>query len=306
VNRKGIIGIAVALPVIVVAALVIGLLSYAHELPWQSQPTAIPVTPFANLSSPAPVGTTVSSVPTTSAPTTAAPTSAPAATAAIAPTTAAYATAVNTAAIPGTATAGAPVATATSPAASAPSGTTAATTGGAKFAIAADQSQAQVTVNEKFANLPAPSDAVLTTNAIQGQIVLGPDTKPTDASKIQVDLRTLKSDKTQRDNFIRQNTLQSDQFPLAEYTITGVEQWNGPLQNGQQATFKLVGQMTIHGVTKPVTFDTTATMNGDTLNGTAKTSFTFEDFGMTAPKVAIVTANDKIDLVMTIVAKKAA
>ena len=64
--------------------------------------------------------------------------------------------------------------------------------------------------------------------------------------------------------------------------------------------------MTIHGVTKPITFDTTATMNGDALNGTAKTSFTFEDFGMPPPKVAIVTANNKIDLVMTIVAKKAA
>ena len=85
-----------------------------------------------------------------------------------------------------------------------------------------------------------------------------------------------------------------------------MQNWTGPLQNGQQASFQLVGTMTIHGVTKPVTFDTTATMNGDGLTGTAKTTFTFEDFGMTAPKVAIVTANDKIDLVMNIVAKKAA
>ena len=237
-NRKGVIGIAVAIPVLVVAALVIGLLSYAHELPWQSQPTAIPVTPFANLSSPAPAGTTVSGVPTT-----AAPTSAPAATPAVAPTTTgAYAPAVSTAAIPGTATPAASVASATSAAAPAPSGTTAAATGGTTFTIVPDQSKAQVTVNEKFANLPAPSDAVLTTSSMQGQLVLGPDTKPTDASKIQVDLRTLKSDKTQRDNFIRQNTLQSDQFPLAEYTITGVEQWNGPLQNGQQATLNSSGR----------------------------------------------------------------
>jgi polyisoprenoid-binding protein YceI len=141
---------------------------------------------------------------------------------------------------------------------------------------------------------------------MQGQLVLGPDTKPTDASKIQVDLRTLKSDDSGRDNFIRRNTLQSDQFPLAEYTITGVEDWTGPLQNGQQMTFKIVGQMTIHGVTKPVTFDTTATMNGDALNGTAKTSFTFADFGMKTPSTPIVKATDTINLVMTIVAKKAA
>jgi polyisoprenoid-binding protein YceI len=295
-NRKRIIGVAVAIPVVIVAALVIGLLSFAHELPWQSQPTAIPVTPFANLSTPASQGINVSSAPTVP------PTTAPAAT----PTVSIAATPVYTAVIPGTATVAAATTAPTSAAASAPAGTTAASTGGLTFAIAADQSQAKVTVNEKLAQLPAPSDAVLTTNAMQGKIVLGSDTMPTDASKIQVDLRTLKSDKTQRDNFIRQNTLQSDQFPLADYTVTGVDQWTGPLQNGQQMKFKLVGTMTIHGVTKPITFDTTATMNGDALTGTATASFTFEDFGMTPPKLSIVTASDKIDLVMNIVAQKAA
>ena len=169
------------------------------------------------------------------------------------------------------------------------------------------QSEAQVTVNEKLAFLPSNSDAVLTTKSMQGQIVLGPDGKPTNASKIQVDLRTLKSDQTMRDNYIRTTTLQSDQFPLAEFVITGVDGWNGPLANGQQSTFKLLGTMTMHGVTKPVTFDTTATMNGGTLTGTAKTSFTFEDFGMTpSNKANIVTVNDLINLQMTIAAPKAA
>ena len=163
-----------------------------------------------------------------------------------------------------------------------------------------------MTVNEKFANLPAPSDAELTTNSIQGQLILGADTKPVEGSKIMVDLRTLKSDKTQRDNFIRMNTLQSDQFPLAVYVVTGVDGWTGPLTEGKSSTFKLLGNMTIHGVTKPVTFDTTATMTGGTITGTASTSFAFEDFGMTPPNVSIVKANDLIKLDMNMVATKAA
>lgn len=184
---------------------------------------------------------------------------------------------------------------------------TPAPTGGAAYAIVGDQSQAKVTVNEKLAFLPSNSDAVLTTNSMQGQIVLGADGKPSDASKIQVDLRTLKSDSTQRDNYIRSTTLQSDQFPLAEFVITGVDGWNGPLQSGQQSSFKLLGNMTIHGVTKPVTFDTTATMHGGTLTGTATTAFTFEDFGMTpSNKANIVTVNDLINLRMTIAATKGA
>jgi polyisoprenoid-binding protein YceI len=212
---------------------------------------------------------------------------------------------VNSAAAPGTTVA--PVSasgTAATPAAASGSAVAAS---GTTYTIAADQSEAKVTVNEKLAFLPSNSDAVLTTKSMQGQIVLGPDGKPTDASKIQVDLRTLKSDQTMRDNYIRTTTLQSDQFPLAEFVVTGVDGWIGPLTEGKSSTFKLLGTMTIHGVTKPVTFDTTATMNGGTLTGTAKTSFTFEDFGMTpSNKANIVTVNDLINLQMTIAATKGA
>ena len=250
---------------VIVAAFVLFPLGAQGKLPGQAHPTAIPVTPFANVNPTAPAGTAI--------------------VAANAPT--------------GTAATG----TATTPpttAASASSGTT-------TYAINADQSQAKVTVNEKLAFLPSNSDAVLTTNAIQGQIVLGADGTPTDGSKIQVDLRTLKSDQTMRDNYIRQTTLQSDTYPLAEFVITGADGLNGPLQNGQPAAFKLLGTMTIHGVTKPVTFDTTATMSSGTLTGTATTAFTFEDFGMTpSNKANIVTVVDKINLHMTIAATKSA
>jgi len=162
-----------------------------------------------------------------------------------------------------------------------------------------------VTVNEKLARLPSPSDAVLTTKAIQGQIFLGPDTKPVEGAKIMVDLRTLKSDSTQRDNFIKMDTLQADKFPLAEYVITGVDGWTGPLKEGQKSTFKLLGNMTIHGVTKPVTFDTTATMQGGNVSGTATTTFKFQDFGMPPPNLSVAKANDDIKLAMNIVTNKA-
>ncbi len=285
-NRKGIIAIAVAVPVLIVLGLVVGLLGYANELPWQSQPTAIPVTPFANVGGSAPTATTA--VPAaTSAPATAAPLTA---------------TGYSAAATSGTPTTSpAAVTTASTPAAASASG------GKTVYTIAADKSQAKVTVNEKLVALPAPSDAVLTTNSIQGQIFLGPDGKPVEGAKIQVDLRTLKSDKTQRDNFIRNNTLQSDKFPLAEYVITGVDGWTGPLTEGQSSKFKLLGNMTIHGVTKPITFDTTATMQSGAITGTATTNFKFEDFGLTPPDIAsIVKANDAIRLDMTINAPKSA
>ena len=249
-NRKGIIGIVIAIPVLIIAGFALFFLGSQNLLPGQTQPTAIPVTPFANLGSTAPAGTTVAASTATAAPAAAAATTAPVAAATTAPVAAdsgygnysdygnygsgsTAPTAVITSS--SSSSAGAATAPAASAAAKAPGGAT-------TYTITGDKSQAKVTVNEKLANLPSPSDAVLTTNAIQGQLFLGPDTKPVEGAKIMVDMRTLKSDKTQRDNFIRTNTLQADQFPLAEYVITGVDGWTGPLTEGKSVHLQAARQ----------------------------------------------------------------
>jgi polyisoprenoid-binding protein YceI len=291
-NRKAILGLAIGIPIVLIVAVALYGLSLGGYLPGQTQPTAIPVTPFANVAA-APAGTTIAA---------STPTTAPVA-ATIAPTTAAasssdygYGGGAPASSAPTSSVATSPASSAA--AAKAPGGAT-------TYAITSDKSEAKVTVNEKLANLPSPSDAILTTNAIQGQLFLGADTKPVEGAKIMVDLRTLKSDKTQRDNYVRTNTLQADRFPLAEFDVTGVDGWTGPLKEGQQSTFKLLGNMTIHGVTKPVTFDTTAMMQGGAVTGTATTTFKFQDFGMTPPSVSIAKATDTIKLDMNIVANKA-
>ena len=295
-NRKAMVGSVIGIPVVIIVVIALFLLGKANELPGQKQPTAIPVTPFANIAATAPAGTAV-----------AAATTAPAAASSSNYSSSGNygygnASAASTAPAASTTASGASSSAATAPASSAAAN---APGGATTYAIAADKSQAKVTVNEKLAALPAPSDAVLMTNAIQGQLFLGPDTKPVEGAKIMVDLRTLKSDKTQRDNYIRTNTLQADQFPLAEFVITGVDGWSGPLKEGQQSTFKILGNMTIHGVTKPVSFDTTATMQSGAVTGTATTNFKFEDFNMSPPSLAIVKANDLIKLDLNIVANKA-
>jgi polyisoprenoid-binding protein YceI len=312
-NRKATLSLAIGIPIILIVGVVLYGLSLGGYLPGQTQPTAIPVTPFANVAATAPASTAIAASTATTAP--AAATTAPTVAAAASNSGSGgsgygggdYGYGNSSAASNASATT-APASGASSSAATALAGSAVAKApgGATTYTIAGDKSQAKVTVNEKLAQLPSPSDAVLTTNAIQGQLFLGPDTKPVEGAKIMVDLRTLKSDRTQRDNYIRNNTLQSDQFPLAEYVITGVDGWTGPLKEGQQSTFKLLGNMTIHGVTKPVTFDTTAMMQGGAVTGTAATTFKFQDFGMTPPSVSIAKATDTIKLDMNIVASKAA
>jgi len=187
---------------------------------------------------------------------------------------------------------------------SATAGATHAATGVTLFTIVPDQSEASYTVNEKFANLPFPSDAVGKTNQVQGQIALGPDGKVVDGGKITVNVMSLTSDRIQRDSFIRMNSLESNKYPDAVLVITGAEGLNGPL-SGTPTNFKLNGQMTLHGVTKPLTFDTIATLTGDTINGTATVVFKMGDFNIMPPQVAILTTSDVVKLEIKINAKKA-
>jgi polyisoprenoid-binding protein YceI len=66
-----------------------------------------------------------------------------------------------------------------------------------------------------------------------------------------------------------------------------------------QLGVSLTGNMTIHGVTKPITFKGIATIDNrsSTVAGRAVTTFTFEDFGMTKPAIGrLANVEDKISL----------
>src|SRR5206468_10443541 len=86
------------------------------------------------------------------------------------------------------------------------------------FAIVADQSEVTLKVQEQLADAVAVSDAVFTTKAIKGQVVVDREGKVVgDGSKFTVDLSTLKSDRGMRDDFIKRSTLRTSQFPNAEF-----------------------------------------------------------------------------------------
>ena len=71
-------------------------------------------------------------------------------------------------------------------------------------------------------------------------------------------------------------------------------------QNGD-VSFKLIGDMTIQNVTKPIAWDVTGTVNNGEATGKATTSITFEDFNLTQPHVSIVLSIvDKINLAVTV------
>jgi len=168
-----------------------------------------------------------------------------------------------------------------------------------------EKSEARYRVREQLAQRNLPSDAVGTTKAISGAVVVGPNgAVDRDQSKFTIDLRTLTSDESRRDNYIKGNTLETSRFPNAEFVVTGLEGLPSPLPASGEGQFKVVGDLTLHGVTRPTTWDVSARLNGQELTGKATTSITFSDFGMTTPKVLVVlsveeTIRLELDFTMT-------
>ena len=195
-------------------------------------------------------------------------------------------------AIPATATAG-NAATEAPGSTDAPAATSAATAGSGDqivLQLAATGNEARYRVREQLANVSLPSDAIGRTSAVSGTIVINPDGSPVSAqSKIVVDITGLKSDRDQRDNFLRRSVLETSTYPTVEFVPTQVTGLPNPLPASGDVTFQLTGDLTVHGTTKSVTWDVTATVtNGSELSGTATTSFTFADFGLQQPRVPVV------------------
>ena len=204
---------------------------------------------------------------------------------------------------PATAAASPTAAAATATLAPSPSTTIAVTAG---TWTVSNASKATASVREQLVGVSLPSDAVLVATGATGAFVLNDNGTFSSDSKISFDLTTLASDQRDRDNFVRNDTLQVRQFPTAEFHPTKTTGLTLPMPTSGEFTFKLTGQMTIHGKTKEVTFDVTAKRSASELTATATASPTwrFSDFGMTAPSVPfrVVSVVDEIRVVVDLVA----
>jgi polyisoprenoid-binding protein YceI len=163
-----------------------------------------------------------------------------------------------------------------------PAATPPASSGTIDYKIVPGQSYAGYEVGETFFNQNNRFNlAIGKTTQISGDIY-GNKTDPSKSTigTITVDISQLKSDSNQRDNFIRRRFLESTKFPLATFVPTKITNLHDSYVEGKDYTFTVTGNLTVHQVTKPVTFTVTAKLTGDTLSGTANAAVKLSDFGV--------------------------
>ena len=247
---------------------------------------------------------------TTAAKPAAAATTAPAATAAPAATTAAKPAAAATtapAASSGSAYGASTAAAPASPAAAAkPAATPVAAAPAPIFEIDQSASTAKFVIDEILRG--SPKTVIGETNQVAGQIAA--DLKDIDAAKvgaIRVNARTLTTDAESRNRMLQNQILQTGQHEFITFTPTRMEGLPETATVGQAITFKMIGTLNIKGQDREATFDVTMTPTADNrLEGTAKSTIKYADWGVSIPQVPSVTGvSDQLGLELNFVAKPA-
>jgi polyisoprenoid-binding protein YceI len=165
-------------------------------------------------------------------------------------------------------------------------------------AIVPERSAARYRVREQLAGFQFPNDAVGETKEISGTIALTSDGRViAEQSRIVVDLRNLTSDEFRRDRYIKRNTLETDRFPNVTFVLREVRGLSWPPPTRGDASFQFVGDLTVQDQTRTVIWDTTAQFGPAEVTGTAKTAFTFSEFGLAKPRVlSVLSVDDTIRL----------
>ena len=197
--------------------------------------------------------------------------------------------------------------------ASGPAGTTAAPAAPASSELAgtwrvAAGSTAGYRVREKLAALPAKSDAVGRSPAVSGSVRVdgsGTALTATDA-RFEVDLTKLTSDESRRDNRIRTDGLQTNQFPTATFVSTKPIPLPAETASGQAVKASAEGDLTIHGVTKRVTIPLDVRVTGNKGELVGSLGFPMSDFNITPPSIGgFVTVDPDATLEFKLVLEKA-
>lgn len=148
-------------------------------------------------------------------------------------------------------------------------------------------SEAGYRVRERLANLPAESDAVGRTSDVTGSITVesNGDGARLTAGTLTVNTTTIVSNESRRDNRLRSEGLQTDQYPTATFTVTQPVDVPAAALAGTATNLTLTGDLTLHGVTKSVQIPAQAQLVGNTVQVAGTFTFPLADFQISPPNV---------------------
>jgi polyisoprenoid-binding protein YceI len=115
------------------------------------------------------------------------------------------------------------------------------------------------------------------------------------AAAFSADLTGLKTDEPLRDNTIKRSGPETAKFPTATFKLTAPVTLPSAPKKGEKLSATAKGDLTVHGVTKPVEVPLDAQWDGDTIKVATSgqgVRLQFEDYGFAALEVPVATTDD--------------
>ena len=134
------------------------------------------------------------------------------------------------------------------------------------------------------------TEGVGRTNAVTGSLSIAGST--VEKGDFTVDMTTVTSDSGNRDNQFQGRIMDTSTFPTSTFTLTQPIDLGSVPAEGQTVTASATGDLTLHGTTKPVTFDVQAQLKDGTIEVNGTIPIVFADYGIDNPSTGFVTTED--------------
>ncbi|MEO1055741.1 MAG: YceI family protein [Actinomycetota bacterium] len=131
--------------------------------------------------------------------------------------------------------------------------------------------------------------AVGRSNEIGGQLTIDGTTAQIEAI---VQVENITSDDSRRDGQFSGRIMDAANFPTASFVTTQPIDLGTIPADGEQVVVPVVGELTLKGVSQPVTFDVTAQRTGDRIGVLGAIPVAFADYGIDNPSFGAVRTDD--------------
>ena len=158
-----------------------------------------------------------------------------------------------------------------------------------RLVLAPAGSAARYRVREQLMGHDFPNDAVGETKSLTGAIAFDANGKVLrDESKFTLEAGSFVSDQNRRDGYVRNRLLEADDSPTIAFVPTEIRDVKLPIPKSGTAQIQILGDLTVHGVTRPTIWNGNARFNDAGVTGNASTVFTFEDIQLEQPRVPVL------------------
>ena len=175
------------------------------------------------------------------------------------------------------------------------------------YVISQEESTAEFRIDEVLNG--SPFTAVGTTHSIHGEFKLIDENgiRSPELSEIKINARTLKTDNENRDGAISRLILKSDQTENEFITFRPIDVIGGPdsFEYNKEYNFQVLGDMTISGVTKQVSFNIQAVATKEKAEVEAHALIKRSDFNLVIPNIPFVASvENEFEINASLIANK--